>query len=267
MTRSSTLAVVLLVAELHGQVVTDYRAQAKTQGRAPLSFEIATIKPAPPGKQGGAMMPHPGGQVYEVYASTLKLMIRVTYRITDQQIVGGEDWVDKERWDILAKAEHPATGPQRGEMVQTLLATRFNLKYHIEKRNLPALALTVYKPGKLLVNTNTNLRDGDWLPIRMTSPLGGFKGERATMSYFTWWFASNILKQPIVDRTGLQDFYDFDLHFNLAALNSTQDENADTPAGPSLFTALKEQMGLKLSRIKGPVEVIVIDHADRPSAN
>jgi hypothetical protein len=95
LSRTALAALALLAADLigaaHGQslAISDRLAQAKAQGRAPLEFAVATIKPADPKTQSGWMMPHPGGQVYEVGGGSLKMIIRVTYRITDKQIEGG----------------------------------------------------------------------------------------------------------------------------------------------------------------------------------
>jgi len=151
-------------------------------------------------------------------------------------------------------------------MVQNLLASRFKLKFHIEKRNLKALVLTVDKPGKLQVNTNADLPEAGRLPITMAG-YGGLKGERVDMPYFVWWFASNILKEPVVDKTGLTGFYDFKLHFSPRLTVVPDAEVPDDAFGPPIYKAFKDQLGLKLTRMKAPVEVIVIDHAEKPSAN
>ncbi len=242
--------------------VRDFIAAAKTQKRAPLEFEAASIHPTDPKERGQYMLPRSPVQ-NEVFGTTLKVMIWVVYRVTPSQVAGGPDWIDKERWNIIGKAARPSSRDQLAEMFETLLANRFQLKFHIESRKLPALVLTVAKPGKLKVNT-ANLSDFDRLPIRMTT-FGKFSAEACDIPYFTWWMASNILHQPVINRTNLTEKYDFNVQFDPRLTVNPDDESSNATALPSPYSAFKDQLGLKLSRGTGAVDVIVIDHAEKPS--
>src|SRR5262252_4890494 len=100
----------------------------------PLAFEVAMIKPTAPDTQGGAIRPMPGGQGYIAGGIPLKLMIRLMYTITDSQVVGGPDWINTDRWDVQARADGSYNLDQLHQMFQSLMAERFGLKFHREKR-------------------------------------------------------------------------------------------------------------------------------------
>jgi uncharacterized protein (TIGR03435 family) len=104
---------------------------------------VASVKPADPAARGGGIRPLPGGQTYIANGAPLKLMVRLMYKITDSQIQGGPDWMNTERYDVRAKAEKPSNIDQLHEMFQTLLADRFQLKFHHEMKTISAYALTV----------------------------------------------------------------------------------------------------------------------------
>src|SRR5258706_14188197 len=115
--------------------------------KAPLAFEVGSIKPADPEARGGGIRPLPGGQTYVAQGVPLRLIVQFMYKITDSQLVGGPDWMNTERFDIRAKAERPSNLDELHEMFQTLLADRFKLRFHRETRTLPAFVLPVDKPG------------------------------------------------------------------------------------------------------------------------
>lgn len=257
----------LLVGTLTILGIVQSPAQAPPT-KAPLAFEVATIRPTAPDARGGGIRPMPAGQGYVATGIPLKLMIRLMYTLTDSQVVGGPDWINTDRWDVQAKADHSANINELHEMFQTLMADRFQLKFHKENKDLPMYELVLDKPGsasKLKVNDTPNKFD---IPI-IPAGRGHVNGTRVGMSYLAW-FLSQQLNRPVVDKTGLDQFYDFELQWTLELPDGARPPGADAPAPPevpTIFAALREQLGLKLESKKGPVEVYVIDHAEKPSGN
>jgi uncharacterized protein (TIGR03435 family) len=151
---------------------------------------------------------------------------------------------------------------------QNLLIDRFKLRYHEETRMLPAYELLVEKPGaKLTVN---NSRERFDIPIQPTG-FGKMQATHCSMSYFTW-ILSQILRRPVVDETKLGGYYDFKLNWNPYMLRNMNNDAAPgrrlpVATGPDIFTAVREQLGLKLESQKAPVQVMVIDYVERPSPN
>ncbi len=242
---------------------------AQSGERAPLAFEVTSVKPSSPTPPAFAgMRPMPGGQRYVAAWVPLRLMIRLVYRITDSQLIGGPAWLDTERWDVEAKAEKPATVDQLHRMFQTLLADRFALKFHRETRTLPAYALIVDKGGsRMTVNPGPEPFD---VPLKPAG-IGKLLGVHVTMEHLCW-FLSQQLNRAVIDKTGLDRSYDFTLAWAQEPIGpqGPPPPGMEPPQpldGPTLFTALKEQLGLRLEVQKGPVEVFVIDHAERPKAN
>jgi uncharacterized protein (TIGR03435 family) len=167
--------------------------------------------------------------------------------------VGGPGWFDTEPFDISAKADGPASNDELRRMVQTLLAERFQLKFHRETKEQPVYALVVGKGGPKLQAAKS---EGRGVGIGVRGRLNGNGADMKTLASVL----ADRLSRSVVDRTGLKGFYDF-------LLTWTPDEvQADDP-GPSLSTAIQEQLGLKLESTKAPVEMIVIDHAEKPSNN
>jgi len=218
----------------------------------PLQFDVAAIKRSPPDHVGAQVFFQPGGK-FAALTAPLKTLVCFAYQLRDHQVTGGPGWFDLEPFDITAKADGPASYQQLQIMVQTLLADRFQLKFHRETKEQPIYALVLAKNGPKLKQAGN---PGRGVGFGARGSLNGNGTDMAT-------FASALsgkLGRSVVDRTGLQGFYDF-------LLTWTPDEaQADTP-GPSLFTAIQEQLGLRLESIKGPVEILVVDHAERPSEN
>ncbi len=238
------------------------RAQAQAD-RRPLAFEVASVKPSTPGGRGGGIRPMPGGQTYIATNVPLRLMIKVMYRINDSQIVGGTDWMDTDLWDVDAKAERPSSVDQLHEMFQTLFAERFKLRFHRERKELAAYILSVDKSGsRLKVSDSKEPFD---VPIKPGDRPGKNVGTRVPMEYLCF-FLAQLLNVPVVDQTGLDGFYDFTLELPAPAPSLTPGP-APAADGPDIFTALRQQLGLKLESRKAPVEVFVIDHVERPSNN
>jgi uncharacterized protein (TIGR03435 family) len=187
---------------------------------------------------------------------TLKDVIGQAYKVPQSQI-GGPDWLDSERFDISAKIPS-GERDQVPRMLQTLLSTRFHMALHRDTKELPVYDLTVAKNGPKLkkidsesgITSNSN-RTRWHLDAKVTmGALAEFLSER--------------VGRPVLDRTGLSGPFEVTLDWAIDDAPATNDADA----GPSLFTALQEQLGLRLDSTKGPVETIVVDRADRaPSDN
>jgi len=242
-------------------------------GQAP-SFEVASVKPGDPNNSGSSFNFTRAG--LEIRGGTLRGIMETAYDVRTFQILGGPGWMDADRYDITAKnaTDDPAlkdlSQQERVKEIrrrlQTLLAQRFQLQAHRETRDLPEYALVVSKNG-------VKLREGDPpLPGGGTSTnCGVMKGTRATIANLAV-VLSRQLSRPVIDRTNLTGKYDFELVWlpdtGCGSRPTEATPGADVvPDRPSIFTALQEQIGLKLEGIKGPVEVVVVDRAEKPDAN
>ena len=176
----------------------------------------------------------------------LRAMLRIAYDVFQFKIVGGPDWMVDESWDLEMKTDVEATREQRLVLLQTLLTDRFKLKVHWDTRDMQKYRLVVTNARKLR-EPDPKLKQGVWYRP------GSFDGHAIQMSDVCF-YLKNDRQIEIDDATGLTGKYD--LKFEWAADPSATD-------APSLFTALQES-GLKLESIKGPVRVLVVDHAERP---
>ena len=195
------------------------------------------------------------------------------YDVHNKQVLNGPDWIDKDKYDItgVPDTEGAPSNRQWKMMVQKLLAERFQLTFHHEKRDLPVYILSVVKDGPKNLNKSDATGDGFSVPIRNIP--GGFTMpiRNATMLDFTSFALQGaVLDRPVLDQTGIVGSYDFTLtwaplgtEFGGVPYNPSPTENP--PA--NLFTAIQEQLGMKLEAVKAPADVMVIDKAEKPSAN
>lgn len=235
---------------------------AQSADRKPLAFEVASIKPSQPGGMGGGIRAMPGGQTYVAQNATLRLMIMLMYKVADNQITGGPDWMNNDRWDVNAKAERPSNIDQLHEMYQTMLADRFHLQFHMEAKEETAYVLTVDKSGsKMKQNLSPEPFD---FPLKPNGP-GKLVAQHLDMKYFSWWLGQP-LQSPVVNMTGLDGFYDFNLELPPPDPDRLKAEGG-RPDPSDLFAAIHDQLGLKVERRKAPVPIMVIDHAERPGEN
>lgn len=252
-------------------------------------FEAASIKPGrncAGGRGGGGGAPAPGR--VNVKCFTLQDYIQSAYGMFADglsqnphrmQIFGGPDWSTTETWDIDARAESNApVARMYGPLLQRLLEERFHLKIHKEQRELPIYTLTVAKNGLKLQPT----REGSCAVLDLNRPPGpdspmvrrcgstSVNGNTArTIVQFTGQTISSLiarsfyadLDRPFIDKTGLTGMFDIHLEF------ARDGAPADDTSAPSIFTAIQDQLGLKLTPNRGPVEVLVIDHVERPGEN
>jgi uncharacterized protein (TIGR03435 family) len=293
------------IAALAGPVVfgvmnaAETRAQATAATSAPLpSFEVASIKPNRSGVAHGVIVFRPGR--FHGTATTVKQLIQYAYNVRGFQILGGASWTNSDRYDIDAKepdlfAEELPKLPREqsrakmGFLVQSLLEDRFKLKTHPETKELPVYALVVAKNGPTLqetklISTHSGSKgsDGQRNEGFGTIGMGQIEGQgipiSARVGMSLVWMLSVELDRAVVDQTGLRGNYDVRLQWTPdesqaamlqgpAASSPGPDNPRPESSGPSIFTALQEQLGLKLKSTRGPVEIIVVDHIERPSEN
>jgi len=238
-------------------------------------FEVATVKPSKPDTPGKAFTMR-GRQIITVN-TTLDDVIKFAYDVQMRQIVGGPDWMDKDKFDIAGMPDHEGLPnvSQAKLMFQKLMADRFKLTFHHDKKELAVYALTVGKNGPKL----TKNESGGALPGLFFRPAPGgimLPGMNATMGDFVGVMQAAVLDRPVLDQTGLAGRFDFtltwapdDSQFSGHPPRAPQGDNGaqtDNPP-PSLFTAIQEQLGLKLEPTKAPADVMVIDHVEKPAEN
>ncbi len=236
---------------------------------APLAFEVATIKPSNPDTP-GKLFTLRGREVLTIN-TTLADLITMSHEVHLRQVVGGPAWMESDKFDITGRpqAEGTPSSTQLRGMIRSILESRFKLTTHREKREMPAYALTVGGGTPKLARNETNPNGP---PALLFKGLGVLPAVNATMSEFAGVLQLAVLDRPVIDRTGLQGRFDFTLSW-------TPDESQFRSMGvqvpppaadaklPGLFTAIQEQLGLRLERVNAPVEVIVIDRVERPSEN
>src|SRR3984957_3565272 len=242
-------------------------------------FEAASIKPSAPMGMGmvkiGIQM-LPGGRISMAGVSR-KLLIQQAYGVRDFQIVGGPQWLGSERYDITAKPEGAASPEQVKVMIQGLLADRFKLQFHRETKELPTYALVVAKGGPKFSASKQDEGPADESdkpkgPRIMMKGRGNFNLEGAPVTALASQL-SQVLGRSVIDKSGLQGNYDFKLEWtpdeNLQGFGKPAEAEHSAPvaAGISIFTALQDQLGLKLESTKGPVEILVIEGAEKASEN
>lgn len=235
-------------------------------------YELASIKPTPPAVRGGGGRPEPGGQRYRGTNLTLRLYITSAFQIRADQVQGGPGWVDSDRFDIEAQAEKPSSLGEHHLMMRSLLEERFHLKYHFEPKEMPLYALVVDSGGSKLTPHAAGNSGEPWIEPTMDAPLHAhWKATSTPMELLTFRLAS-VLDRPVVDQTGLKGDYDFtllytmDLPAKIAPNALINGEPIDT-SGPSIFQAVRQQLGLRLDARKGPVKTLVVDHVEKPSDN
>jgi uncharacterized protein (TIGR03435 family) len=241
-------------------------AQSSGAGGKRLEFEVASIKAAKPGGNGTSLLTNPAGQ-FTAENATLRTIITFAFGVRGFQLSGGPSWLDSDRFDIVAKPEAGSNPAQLRQMVQSLLADRFKLKFHRETKEMQVVALEVGKNGPKLKPTKPE--DDAARPNR---GFQGGAGELTALGADMTSLAtrlSAIVGRPVIDRTALTGRFDFTLQWtpdSPAHMKSPDEPVANSEQGPSIFTAV-QQLGLKLENQKAPVEIIVIDAVEKPSAN
>jgi uncharacterized protein (TIGR03435 family) len=238
------------------------------------AFEVASVKPSAPGTRGRSILRSPGGR-FTATNAPLRDLVQNAYGVQDFQISGRPTWFNTERYDIVAKAEGDVSVAQSRLMLQTLLADRFNLALHRETKELPVYVLVVAKNGPKFSQSKPGESESD-TGFRTSAANGPVTARKVLISEFAK-VLSGELGRAVLDRTGLTGYFDFTFQWAPDS-NRTPPGDGDggravdtvpppDTTGPSLFTAIQEQLGLKLEPSKGPVEILAIDHAEKPDAN
>lgn len=208
----------------------------------------------------------PGGR-FSATNTTVRALIRFAYRVPDVQISGGPNWINTENYDIVATPGTNATPDQVQKMMQSLLAERFKLTFTRETKNLKAYVIVIAKSG-------SKLRESTTTEPGMTGGRGQAGATRLIAKGVSiQQFAaalSPLLAYPVLDKTGLTGTYDFELEFTPFQM-PPQVAGDDSPppdlSGTSIFTALQEQLGLRLESRKEPVEIFTIQRAEKATEN
>lgn len=215
------------------------------------TYEIASIRPDHSGEKPTWGF-QPGG-TFRAVNEPLKVLMEFAYNLQDFQISGGPSWVGTAGYDIMAKLDVPLrptvdTRDALRGILRRLLEERFHLTVQLTERELPVYSLIVGKGGsKMTEKEKPEPRD-----MRMSGGKGLMIGQSIPMAIVAE-SLSSVLGRPVMDETGLKGYYDFRLEWT--------PDDADAP-GPTLFTAIQEQLGLRIETHKAPVEVLVIDHAE-----
>jgi uncharacterized protein (TIGR03435 family) len=236
------------------------------------AFEVATIKPTSPDER-ARFMTMQSAHEFVARNYTLKFMVAAAYNLPPRAISGGPDWIDTNRYDILAATpgeQRPSVDEQMS-MLRTLLADRFKLAIHTEKKDFSVYVLTVAKNGAMLKDSAA-LPDEPPKLVNIVYP-----GDRivlparnATMPQFVSMLQRAVFDRPVLDKTNLSARYDFDLEWTPddtqfgGNLPPILPENARKP---DLFAALQQQVGLKLESSQAAIDAIVIDSVQGPSEN
>lgn len=234
------------------------------------SFEVATIKPSDPSRPGRLFRIRV--RHFSTINTPLGALISWAYDLHPQQIVGAPAWVDSQKFDVDGKpdGEGQPSLDQWKIMMQKLMTERFQLKFHHEKKELSIYALVVAKNGPKISKSEG---DPNAPPSLLFRGLGVLPARNASMEEFAQVMQMAVLPRPVVDETGLKGKYDFMLQWtpdetqfaSLGGVPRNLPEKADAP--PDLFTAIQQQLGLKLEATKAMVDVLVIDKVEKPSAN
>jgi uncharacterized protein (TIGR03435 family) len=241
------------------------------------SFEAASVKPAPPQTGPGfrvSMGGDPGRINYR--NASFKQLVTKAYGLKDYQ-VSGPAWIETERYDVTATMPRDTPKETMQLMLQNLLAERFQLRLHRESKELPAYALVVAKGGPKLKEAEAAPGAANPKGGMMIMRPGKLEANGMDLGAFANLLA-NMVGRPVLDMTELKGTYDCTLEFTMDGLGmpmmrmaTVHTEGGEAPpesSGPSLFTALQEQLGLKLEGRKAPLDILVIDSAEKiPTEN
>jgi uncharacterized protein (TIGR03435 family) len=275
---AGTLAVVVpITIGVFNAAPTNAQSTTDAQPR----FEVASIKPNRSSQPGSRFAL--GGPIVTIEGATLELMIQIAYDVRHFQVSGGPDWIRTDRYNIQAKVEGPFTPGKAGiflqrRRLQALLEESFKLGLHRDTRDLPVYELTVAKGGLKL----QPLKDGSCLQSDPNHPgpapghqmseycgFGGFGPEGFEVTSTTMADLAESLSmavgRKVVDRTGITGVFRVRLTYAPDQLDYPSPDS--TTSAPSIFTAVQEQLGLKLESSKGPVDVLIVDHAEKPPEN
>jgi uncharacterized protein (TIGR03435 family) len=264
-----TMQSLLLVGSLIAAAVPVF---AQTPPAKALGFEVTTIKPTSPEERGRYMRMQSAHQ-FLAKGYTLRFLVSAAYNLPLRAISGGPDWIDFERYDILAATPGEARPSLDEQMVmlRKLLDERFNLAFHTEPKELPVFALTVARGG-IKLKESTSAPDEQPVLISTVYPAEKIflPARNATMAQFASMLQRAVLDRPVVDKTNLSARYDFDLEWTPddtqfgGTLPQVPLQNV---VRPDLFAALQQQLGLRLDSSRAAIDAIVIERVQKPTEN
>jgi len=246
----------------HGQDATKPEPPKMMAKDADPDWELATVKSSDPNDTAGQHINLRGRNVV-LLDTTLEQFLLLGYGVQSSQLAGEPNWVKTERWDVDGTPDAAGVPNLRQiqGLIRKILAERFGLQLHHEQREMPVFALMVAKSGpKLTANTSD--------PNGLLDQQNGTNNGRHIEALKNTSMADLALilqfhvDRPVVDQTGLKGRYDFKLQWTV---DEAQTSAPDAP--PGLFTAIQDQIGLKLERLKAPADMLVIDKVERPGAN
>jgi uncharacterized protein (TIGR03435 family) len=234
------------------------------------TFEVATIKPSDPAAKGKGFGGPP--RHFQTRNTTLNDLIMFSYDVNMKQIIGGPSWMETDKFDIVTGQPDAPGSPNEQQiksMMRKLLVSRFGLKFHEDKKELSTYVLTVAKDGPKLTKSDA---DANTPHAFFFTKLGNLTVRNATMDDFASGMQGAVFDRPVVDRTGLEGRWNCSLkwtpdetQFQVFGVKIPPNESADAP--PPIFTAIQEQIGLKLDAAKTMVKVMVLDHVEKPGEN
>jgi bla regulator protein blaR1 len=241
-------------------------AFAQSQSSRP-KFEVASVKASDPQDPRTFMVTPPNGSRFSTTGASLKFLIGIAYEKAPAQVSGGPSWLDTDRFEIDARPDTAVPGLEGYKrtklMLQSLLEERFKLAVHTETRQESVYELVLTKTG-------SKLKEVSFGVPRQEMRRGELLVTSTRLSFVTPIF-STLVQRPVIDKTGLAGVYDFTLKFrpepNAAGAAAPDAPPLADPEAPGIFTAIQEQLGLRLESAKGPVEILVVDHAEKPEAN
>jgi uncharacterized protein (TIGR03435 family) len=227
------------------------------QAPAP-AFDVATVKVGGPVEANGMININTGkilNGVVTLSNATLSDCLKFAYSLTTDAQIAGPDWINQKvvRFEVTGKAAPQTPDDQLRQMLQALLKERFQITLHTEQKEMTHYELVIGKNGPKLKESTVGPGEATG-----TARLDGIRSNRMQMNRLAA-LLSRMTRMPVLDKTGLTGFYQFELRY----ANEVSPSQEESPAGPSVFTAVQEQLGLKLESKKGPVEVLVIDHAEK----
>lgn len=269
--RKALFAACLLIAVVPAGA-QDAAAPDPCAADARASFDVISIRPSQTPSESATMNRTPDGASM---TGSLRRMILFGYSLHEFQLTGGPDWVSTSTWAVNAKSDTPvpdisklsraelqALLDKRTQQIQAMLIDRFQLKCHMAVKEMPVYELVQAKGGAKIkattaeaIKQNSNSSSTHGLQVHSTAT--GVTAARIAS------LLTNEVDRLVVDKTGLAGSYDLTLDW----VHDAPPASADTPSGPTIFTALKEQLGLRLLPAKGPVPVLVIDSVEKPSEN
>jgi uncharacterized protein (TIGR03435 family) len=239
-------------------------ASVALRGESGPAFEVATVKPS--GPESATRRFFIEGRRFATFHTSLADLVQYAYGLHARQIVDGPKWLAPAAFDVvgLAEGDGKASEQEFMKMVARLLADRFHLRFHWERRELPSFTMVVDRNGQKLEPSDG---DPNGLPSIAFRGRGELVARNAKLADLAWELQSAVLDRPVVDQTGLTSRFNFTLawtpdEFQSAAVAGVATSVDD--AWPNLFTAVRQQLGLRLEAAKAPADVMVVEHAELP---